>query len=351
MKYRRLAFFDANDWIQEVQEEGNNLPESLLLVKYGKTSYTKAGERGEFEFTEADADKVISDFQSRGRDVVIDFEHQTLKGGKAPAAGWIHELVKTSEGLLAKIKYWTEEAAAHLKKGEYRYFSPTLYFSRSGRNVSAIHSVALTNHPAMHNVPALAADDGSAGEIEEMRRMTENINDTQHEDPMKQLSKLMELLSLSESEDYGNEAEQINAVSDAVMTLIEIRDKLNKFLEEHNFSDLESASGKIMEMVPKEEKIRLETELARKHAEQLVAESFADGKLPASKRAWAENFAMSDPDAFAEWSKEAPAVIPDNKETEESEIDRQDVEFTEKELEIFRLLGIDTNKLNKTKGA
>ena len=157
MKHSRLAFCDGVSPVTDTHLR--TLPESLLLIRYGKTAFTKGGVRGEFEFTEADADAVIQEFASRGRDLVIDFEHQSLSSGKAPAAGWIGELRKSAEGLCAKVKYWTREAEKYLLNGEYRYFSPTLYFSRSGKKVSAIHSVALTNHPAMHMIPALAADD------------------------------------------------------------------------------------------------------------------------------------------------------------------------------------------------
>ena len=95
----------------------------MLLIRYGKTAFTKGGIRGEFDFREEDADGVIREFASRGRDLVIDFEHQSLSGGKAPAAGWIGELYKNAEGLCAKVKYWTREAEKFLLNGEYRYFS------------------------------------------------------------------------------------------------------------------------------------------------------------------------------------------------------------------------------------
>ena len=48
----------------------------MLLIRYGKTAFTKGGIRGEFDFREEDADGVIREFASRGRDLVIDFEHQ-----------------------------------------------------------------------------------------------------------------------------------------------------------------------------------------------------------------------------------------------------------------------------------
>ena len=45
-------------------------------------------------------DSSIAEFERRGNDVVIDYEHQTLTGKEAPAAGWLRKFVKKgSEGL------------------------------------------------------------------------------------------------------------------------------------------------------------------------------------------------------------------------------------------------------------
>ena len=134
-------------------------PESFLLLKFGGNVYTKDGKEGRFEFDDAGADAIISEFNYRDRDLVIDFEHSTLSGAEAPAAGWIDRLEKTAEGLCAHVKYWTDKARDYLIKGEYRYFSPTLLFGRGGKTPAALHSVALTNHPALHGVDALVAND------------------------------------------------------------------------------------------------------------------------------------------------------------------------------------------------
>ena len=55
MKHSRLAFCDGVSPVTDTHLR--TLPESLLLIRYGKTAFTKGGVRGEFEFTEADASK------------------------------------------------------------------------------------------------------------------------------------------------------------------------------------------------------------------------------------------------------------------------------------------------------
>lgn len=133
-------------------------PKAIELVRFGVNHFTRDGKPGEFDFTPGDADKIIREFSERKRDVVIDYEHQSLSGGEAPAAGWIDRLEKTATGLNAHVKYWTDKALDHLKNGAYRYSSPTLLFS-ADNNVTALHSVALTNHPALHGMKALVAND------------------------------------------------------------------------------------------------------------------------------------------------------------------------------------------------
>lgn len=140
-----------------MSENARMPPETMELIRYGRNNFTIDGKSGSFDFSEEDADHVIAEFQDRRRDLVIDFEHQTLSGGEAPAAGWIDKLEKGTNGLTAHIKYWTDAAAEYLRKGEYRYFSPTLLFS--DHEVNALHSVALTNHPALHKLDALVAGD------------------------------------------------------------------------------------------------------------------------------------------------------------------------------------------------
>ena len=114
-------------------QEKRTVPQTFLLLKFGANVYTKDGKEDSFRFDDASADALIAEFNSRSRDLVIDFEHSTLTGNEAPAAGWIDRLEKTAEGLCAHVKYWTDKARDYLTKGEYRYFSPTLLFGRGGQ--------------------------------------------------------------------------------------------------------------------------------------------------------------------------------------------------------------------------
>ena len=140
-------------------------PGEILLIPFGTVEFTREGERGTFELDPEAARRILDEFNERGRDLVIDYEHQTLSGSQAPAAGWIDRLLLNDRGLVAKVKYWNADAEKYLRSGEYRYFSPVIRFDESG-HPCALHSVALTNHPALHHPSALVASDTTTKPVE-----------------------------------------------------------------------------------------------------------------------------------------------------------------------------------------
>lgn len=120
---------------------------------------------------------VIAEFQHRGNDMVIDYEHQTLKDVQAPAAGWIKRLIdKGKDGLWAVVE-WTDRATEYLKNREYRYFSPVFWLTTEGRKVVRIETVALTNFPKVNNLRPIIAKMGleEAREARDARAKKYNI--------------------------------------------------------------------------------------------------------------------------------------------------------------------------------
>ena len=116
---------------------------------------------GDFDFDPAQAESVIGEFREQGVDLPVDYEHQTVgeefssPDGKAPAAGWIKSLrYVAGRGLMALIR-WTDQAAEFIRSGAYRYMSPVLLVDKTTRNVQALHSVGLTNVPAIAGFPEI----------------------------------------------------------------------------------------------------------------------------------------------------------------------------------------------------
>ena len=192
-------------------------PESFLLLKFGANVYTKDGKEDSFRFDDASAEALIAEFDSRSRDLVIDFEHSTLSGNEAPAAGWIDRLEKNAEGLCAHVKYWTDKAKEYLTKGEYRYFSPTLLFDRGGKSPAALHSVALTNHPALHGVDALVANDINPPDLSGQTRKDSAMNQELKDALRKLLGE--SALALHDADDEQALGARISALADELPAL------------------------------------------------------------------------------------------------------------------------------------
>jgi len=109
----------------------------FLLIPFGRVDVSGAVCGGSFtlNFTRANADEALAWFRRRGRDLKIDYEHQSLAelnrraDKRAPAAGWISALEIRQDGLWASGVSWTATAARHLEEDEYRYHSPVILWT------------------------------------------------------------------------------------------------------------------------------------------------------------------------------------------------------------------------------
>lgn len=318
-------------------DAGQTPPEEFLLIRYGDNDYTKGEERGKFAFGEADADEIIADFSKRGKDIVFDYEHQTLKGVEAPASGWVKSITKTTAGLVAKVD-WTERAKKFLSGREYRYHSPVLHFKAG--HPYRLHSVALTNHPALHGYPALVADDNKP-----------NKEDTMNEH-LKRIATMLgvEVVALAD----GKEDEKATALAvEAKFKALSDEGKgLQELLALHDCKTAEELTLKIKGMVPVAEKQALEAKLAGIEAEKAVARAFSDGKLIEAQREWAITLAKKDLKAFTDYTEKAPKIAPGpasqvpaaNPPKAEDK-----VEFSDNQMKIFNQLGLSSEEVQTLK--
>ena len=130
----------------------SKVPSEIKILPLGTVSSRK----GTFLVDDRSVEMILKDFRGRKLDLVIDYEHQTLMNVQAPAGGWITELYKGPDAIVAKVE-WTPKALEYLKNREYRYLSPVIKVQKDGR-VSAIQSVALTNTPAIDGMFAMCKD-------------------------------------------------------------------------------------------------------------------------------------------------------------------------------------------------
>jgi phage I-like protein len=163
---RFTDFVDASDFafVQEEDDQGQGkAPAEFKIVGFGLWSSEKYGD---VVVDKASGKSVMAYYKMRGLDKLpIDWEHQTYNtaqnGMPAPAIGFFRPAVR-EDGIWAVDVDWTPQAVEWFKNKQYRHFSPTGQFDKTGR-LATIKTLALTNVPATNNQePLVAKDDGTA---------------------------------------------------------------------------------------------------------------------------------------------------------------------------------------------
>ncbi len=231
-------------------------PTEVVLAPWGAVQSMA----GDFVVDAESGAAVAAAFAAHGADLPIDFEHQTLGGayaapdGKAPAAGWITALsVRPDIGIVGRVN-WTDAGRKLIEEKAYRYLSPVALIRKADRKLVALHSVALTNKPAIVGMPAIinrAAPPPSPAETE------------------------VELAALYTRLDVAVGADAATLLTAAVARLD-----------------------------------ALESDARQREAEALVAALAEEGKLTAAQRDWAIALALADRALFDVWAQTAPVVVP-----------------------------------------
>ena len=119
-------------------------------------------EGGQWYLDQQTAGVLIAKASAQGQDILIDYDHQTLKtdqnGQPAPAAGWFNAsemMWRDGVGLFIKPR-WTDRAQEMIAAGEYRFLSAVFPYDASGRPLE-IRMAALVNDPGVVGMQALAA--------------------------------------------------------------------------------------------------------------------------------------------------------------------------------------------------
>lgn len=116
---------------------------------------------GSWVLTQDIGNALISAAKASAADYPIDYEHQTLEtvknGAPAPAAGWFKNLEWKEDGLYVMDARWTDRAKDMIDRNEYRYISPVFTYDEKSFAVRRLHSIALTNTPALPSLTDLAS--------------------------------------------------------------------------------------------------------------------------------------------------------------------------------------------------
>ncbi|MBX3395959.1 MAG: hypothetical protein KF841_11395 [Phycisphaerae bacterium] len=263
----------AASGLEPVANAKAGIPRRLLIVPWGMVE----SESGSFLCDDEAARLTLAAFAEHGADLPVDFEHQTLGGeysspsGQAPAAGWITGLSAVSPveagrpgqpvapGLWADVT-WTGIGAERLASREYRYVSPVALVRQSDLRIVGVHSVALTNKPAIAGMRPVV---NQAPSPEDPKCGLDPADPT-----AAHLAALRVALSL-------------DATSDAALVL---RTAVGR-LRAHQGAEAERAAA------------------------DRVASAMAAGKLTRAQRDWAFALALRAPTEFDRWAEGAPVLV------------------------------------------
>jgi phage I-like protein len=261
--------------------------------------------KGAFTLDAGGMENIVKDFRSRANDMVIDYEHQSLGDGEAPAAGWIKRLInKGAHGVWAAVE-WTPRAIEYLKNREYRYLSPVFMKRTEDNRVVKLLGAALTNTPAIDGmVPVVNKNQGGHGRIDRPRKEG------------KVMTKLLSALGLT----AGATEEE------ALKSLVALKNKSSAAASSEIFTALglcenataSEAVGAVLAMkqaaeslgTVSEEMAALKAEMSMKEGEALVAQAMSEGKITPAQKEWAEAYAERDPEGFKIFVSRSPIVVP-----------------------------------------
>ena len=115
-----------------------SVPEEIKILPLGHVH----SQKGEFDVDDESVSLIQKRFKDRKVDLVIDYEHQTLKDVQAPAGGWIEDIYKGEDAVIAKVR-WTDRAKEYIKNREYRYLSPVVMVREADKKAVSLHGSLL----------------------------------------------------------------------------------------------------------------------------------------------------------------------------------------------------------------
>ncbi len=286
--------------------ELTGVPETITVLPLGHVVSSK----GEFDVDEGSFQAMKAQIAQRGVDLVVDYEHQTLKGVEAPAAGWVKEL-RLEGGNIVAVVEWTPRGAEYLKNKEYRYLSPVVNVRKTDNKAMGLHSLALTNTPAIENMtPIVNSDNFEGGQVSmDMQKLAQLLGlgpDATEEQIMEALQAVLaENKSLKEGKQPGDETTVANK---AVCELLGL--KAGAPAEDVTAKIMELKGGTIDGVNVLEELKALKQQNAQRDADEAVTLALKAGKITPAQKDWARSYALTDPKGFGAFVEKAPQVVP-----------------------------------------
>ena len=275
-------------------------PDEIKIIPRGLVK----SQKGQFIVDEESYQLMKQTFKSRGLDLVIDYEHQTLNDVQAPAGGWIKDFYLKDDAIVAKVE-WTPKAKEYIANKEYRYLSPVVQVRKRDRKAIVLHSVALTNTPAIDHMYLIKNSiDIGDDEMEFIEELKECLGLQEGATEEEVLAKLKEMKAASTT---GNDdtTQEVVANKEVLIALglkedAKQEDVINTIMQLKNPINDENLK----------ELMAFKEHYAKKEAKEKVELALKEGKLTKAQEEWAIQYALSAPKGFDEYIENAPVVVP-----------------------------------------
>lgn len=339
------------------------VPEEIQVIPYGIDVQTP---KGPFTLDEEAAASVMANFERQENQMVIDYEHQTLYGVQAPAAGWITRLInKSKDGIWAAVE-WTDRAKQYLANREYRYVSPVFLKRTPNNKVFCLINVALTNQPSIDGMVPLVNKSGfeyltekETGTMwKELLKLLGLAESATENDAIAAVNKLkiminkpvLAALGLADSATEQEAIAMVNKIKFPV-TLVANKAVMTALGLAETATEAE-VTGTIMAMKQSHDRVgtlaqelaNLRASLGAKDASDLVAQAMKDGKITPAQKEWAETYAKNDLEGFKVFVAKAPVVVIQGKVVTEKVAEGA---IDETQLQVNSQMGIDQETFKK----
>lgn len=330
----------------KVKAKKKELPDWYLIFRAGST---KLEDGPEYVVDEDAYHEVIAHFRRRGLDPVFDYEHQTLNGTEAPAAGWIKEWRWSEEGIFARVE-WTKKAMEMLANKEYRYYSPVFEIKERSEGeyaLAKVHNVGLTNDPRTNNIKPLIAkrDEDQEERVDFLAKLIGILGlkeDATEEDVVMAVKKMA-----SDPKEKQEDSSSVSAKNLTATLGLDVDSTEEVIIA--NIQGLKTSAQNGSELGNKVEE--LEKELAELRAERLIAKN-TDRLSPHMLQNMGEGqdfhylvvLAKSDPKAFEATVKTFAKVLPDSLPKKNNNESGGEGELTETQKFVAKKMGLTENQ-------
>jgi phage I-like protein len=298
------------------------------------------------------AEQLIALASVRQNDLVIDYEHQTLKaeenGQPAPAAGWFKEMEwREGSGLWIKPS-WTARASEFIRGGEYKYLSAVFPYDKTTGKPIRLHSAGLVNRPGIDGMQA----------VEALAALAYNPQ-PQQEQPMNELLKKM-LKHIGIDVVDGQEPDEAQVMA-ALSELVTTAGSAKTLASEVAALKANDNGGAVdpSKYVPIEVVTALHAQMAVLSAEgttnkldQTIRDALQSSKLLPAMEEWARDLGKKDIAALEAYlDKAQPIAALGQMQTTHREEKREDAAvLSESDKEVARLLGKTEEEFAALKG-